>query len=137
MQEIPRRYTKYELLDKNYETIAIICKTSKEALDTYNSLKDEGIDMELITSDNKEYKGKLFVTTAALSKGLEFDSVIIKDASNNIYSINNKQDMHLLYVACTRALHELIILYNKKLCEVFGNEEELNIEKNNYLVLKR
>ena len=54
------------------------------------------------------------------AKGLEFDAVIINDASSNIYDSNNKEDMHLLYVAATRALHELIILYDKKMTDVFS-----------------
>ena len=62
--------------------------------------------------------------TSALANGLEFDAVIINDASSNTYDINDNVDMHLLYVACTRALHKLEILYDKELCPVFNITRE-------------
>ena len=40
-----------------------------------------------------------------MSKGLEFDAVIICDADSQTY--HDKEDKNLLYVACTRALHRL------------------------------
>lgn len=52
------------------------------------------------------------ITTGYLSKGLEFDGVIIFNVINSNY---NKLDMKLLYVSMTRALHELNILYSDDL----------------------
>ena len=37
--------------------------------------------------------------------------------------------MHLLYVAGTRALHELDVLYDKDLCPVFLNEKSMDKPK--------
>ena len=71
----------------------------------------------------------MFVLTSALSKGLEFDAVIINDASNKVYDENNMDDMHLLYVAETRSLHELDVLYDKTLCPVFSNERTMDKPK--------
>ena len=110
-------------LEKGYKSIAIICKTDKEALSVYKNLKNQGININHITAKENEYNGGIFVLTSALSKGLEFDAVMINDASSCVYSQNSKTDMHLLYVACTRALHELDILYNNELCQVFDNEK--------------
>ena len=56
-----------------------------------------------------------------LSKGLEFDCVIISDANNINYDINNTIDMKTLYVSMTRALHKLIILYSEKVNDVLNN----------------
>ena len=53
-------------------------------------------------------------STFYLSKGLEFDSVLLLDADENSYSedvINAK----LLYVGVTRAMHTLDIYYVKEL----------------------
>jgi len=111
-----------EWLEKGYKSIAIICKTDKEAINTYKSLKNQGINITHITAKDNEYNGGVFVVTSALSKGLEFDAVMINDASSNVYFKESKTDMHLLYVACTRALHELDVLYNNELCEVFNKE---------------
>ena len=60
--------------------------------------------------------------TVMSSKGLEFDCAIINNASSNIYDINNEVDMHLLYVATTRALHEQIIMYDGEIVKPFKNE---------------
>ncbi|WP_242996502.1 MULTISPECIES: ATP-binding domain-containing protein [Lachnospiraceae] len=40
-----------------------------------------------------------------MSKGLEFDTVLICDADSQNY--HDEDDKNLLYVACTRALHKL------------------------------
>ena len=40
-----------------------------------------------------------------LAKGIEFDAVIIYDASRETYS--REQERKLFYTACTRAMHEL------------------------------
>lgn len=112
-----------EWLDKGYKTIAVICKTDKEAENTYKSLSNCGIDITHIKASDVDYNGGVFVLTSALSKGLEFDAVLINDASSKVYDENNMDDMHLLYVAETRALHELDILYDKTLCPVLLKEK--------------
>lgn len=48
------------------------------------------------------------VCTAYLAKGLEFDRVIVPDASASNY--RTEMDRNLLYVACTRAMHRLTLL---------------------------
>lgn len=57
----------------------------------------------------------LCVVPAALSKGLEFDAVLIADAHN--YSA---KDDRLLYVAMTRAMHELSVVGLGGLGELIG-----------------
>lgn len=47
-----------------------------------------------------------------LSKGLEFDAVLIPDADETAYG---SADAKLLYVGCTRALHRLKLLYEARL----------------------
>ena len=49
-----------------------------------------------------------------LSKGLEFDSVILYNTNDVNYTDSNI-DIKLLYVAITRAMHELFINYNEEL----------------------
>ena len=65
--------------------------------------------------------------TSELSKGLEFDCVIITNASEKNYSSENLIDMKLLYVAMTRALHSLNILYTDQLTRPLSN----NMSKEN------
>lgn len=85
-----------------------------------------------ISMNDSQYSGGVFVLTSASAKGLEFDAVIVNNASNNIYLDNLDVDMHLLYVACTRALHEQIILHNGNLAKPFENHT-----KNKMLIRKK
>ena len=46
-----------------------------------------------------------------LSKGLEFDAVVLEGAGSGNYG-DSPWDAKLLYVGCTRALHELWVLHD-------------------------
>lgn len=115
-----------EWLEKRYKSIAIICKNDKEATNVYKILSSKGIDIKHITSKENDYNGGLVVLTSALSKGLEFDAVMVNDASENVYSSSSITDMHLLYVACTRPLHELDVIYTKNITGVFDDYSKQN-----------
>ena len=111
-----------EMKEKGYKTIAFICKTENEAKALYHSFLTKKIDTQYICDKDMEYSGGVIVLTSAAAKGLEFDGVIINDASKDVYNVHLDTDMHLLYVASTRALHELIILYNQEIVEVYQEE---------------
>ena len=119
-----------------HKTIAIICKTEKEAKNLYNSIHKLDSEVRLISSKDESYEGGVCILTSTASKGLEFDAVILNDVSNNVYLENSKYDMHLLYVACTRALHKLIVVYNKNLCRVFEKEYEKDKDVKKLIKLK-
>ena len=72
------------------------------------------LNISEITEKNEQYNGGLCIMPSYLSKGLEFDAVIIYNANDRNYSSRNI-DMKLLYVAMTRALHELDVTYQKEL----------------------
>lgn len=93
-------------LKKEYKTVAIIVKTIEEANSLYEKLKDK-IEINLINSNNLNYNNNINILPSYLSKGLEFDAVII--VGKEKFNKNNKLDMKLLYVSMTRALHKLII----------------------------
>ncbi|WP_315114949.1 3'-5' exonuclease [Clostridium intestinale] len=94
--------------ENNYKSIGLICKTEKEASSLYESLKDE-IQIKLIKSDSMATLDETFIIPIYLSKGLEFDSVLILNTDKNTYY--SKDDKNLLYIACTRALHRLSLFY--------------------------
>lgn len=94
---------------QNYKTIAIICKNEEEAQELY--IKLEMNDIKNITLNDTEYNGGICIITSYLAKGLEFDGVIISNSGEEEYNFNKIIDMKLLYVAMTRPLHELTILY--------------------------
>lgn len=92
-----------KLKDK-YETISIITKTQDESNKLYSILSKD-IDINLINSYNLNYDHNINILPSYLSKGLEFDSVIIIDT----FDKENIIDLKLLYVSMTRALHKLYI----------------------------
>lgn len=96
-----------ELKNKGYKNIAIIAKDSKESEKIYNNIHSEGLNVELVSEELSKYNGGIIVIPSYLSKGLEFDNVIISGL--NMYDDSN-MDTKLLYVAFTRAMHTLDIL---------------------------
>lgn len=89
---------------QGYKSIAIICKSAKESLHAYEALT--GIEeMKLLKSNSNEYEQGVVVVPSYLSKGIEFDAVIIYDASENVYGDESLR--RVFYTACTRAMHDL------------------------------
>jgi DNA helicase-2/ATP-dependent DNA helicase PcrA len=97
---------------KGYSSAAIICKDEEEANTINSRLRQIGIDVPNVTSSDADYNGGVCTITCQLAKGLEFDGVIISDASEHIYDSERIGDMKLLYVAMTRPLHELYVLHS-------------------------
>ena len=91
-------------LKEKYKTIAIITKMQEEANNIFKELGDK-VNINLINKNNLNYNNNVNILPSYLSKGLEFDSVIIIDSFNK----ENDIDLKLLYVAMTRALHKLYI----------------------------
>ena len=94
-------------LQAEYKSTALITKDDKEAEKIYDLIKDD-VNISLVGADSKKFKKECIIIPAYVSKGLEFDSVIIYNDRENSYRKNEK---NLLYVACTRCQHELYI-YN-------------------------
>ena len=87
-----------------YKSIALIAKTAAEAAAWSSRLAAE-TPVSLMGRDT--YPGDAFVIPLALSKGLEFDAVLVLDCDAAHYGLPG--DARLLYVACTRALHHLAL----------------------------
>ena len=94
-------------LQDNYQSTAVITKDFNEAEKLYNLIKDK-LDISLVEASSKGFSKDLIIIPAYVAKGLEFDSVIIYNDRDNSY---RKNERNLLYVACTRCQHELIV-YN-------------------------
>lgn len=93
-----------ELQRQKYNTIAIICQSAEESRSAYDALGNiEGI--KLVKSNSTEYEQGVVVIPAYLAKGIEFDAVIIYNASADVYDNNSLRK--LFYTACTRAMHHL------------------------------
>ncbi|MNJ37566.1 Helicase IV [compost metagenome] len=100
------------LLKGSYRTMALLTRTLQDASELHKWLVQEGFDINLIDGNSQQYAGGVSVLPVYLSKGLEFDAVIVTDVDREHYS---SEDAKLLYVGCTRALHELWLLHGEKL----------------------
>jgi len=90
------------------DSIAIICKSRKQATDLYFRLKSK-IDIKLIDSNENSAITGITIIPVYMAKGLEFDAVMVYQANSKNYSTD--YDKKLLYIACTRALHKLSLYY--------------------------
>ena len=97
-----------ELQERGMKLMAVIGKTLEECRDLHRHMKRKVPGINLITGAEGEYTGGIMVVPAHLSKGLEFDAVLIADAGTQRYA-DSLMDAKLLYVAMTRAMHVLDI----------------------------
>lgn len=101
------------LRDK-YRSIAIICKSAHDAKIAYENLSKASQDnpeikINLLTKEQTFFRQGITVIPVYLSKGLEFDAVLVEGISADKYY--RSWERNLLYVACTRALHYLHLFY--------------------------
>ncbi|NEW08205.1 AAA family ATPase [Paenibacillus sp. SYP-B3998] len=98
-----------ELQADGHRTIAVICKTAKESSEANEALKDK-VKVRLIEKETASFQEGILVIPTYLAKGVEFDAVIIFDASQTQYGRSSERK--LFYTACTRAMHDLHICFN-------------------------
>ncbi|MDN4606898.1 RNA polymerase recycling motor HelD [Sporosarcina highlanderae] len=96
------------ILQRGHRSIALICKTRKEAAAIHKQLEQSGMPVQLL-GENSDINGDcLLIVPSHLSKGLEFDAVII--AAYEEPFRDHPIDRKLLYVAMTRPMHELHLI---------------------------
>lgn len=103
--------TLQHLQNEDVKTIAVIGRTDDECRDIYEKLTNAGLTVNFIEADQSKYEGGISVVPVYLAKGLEFDAVLLIDVDEEHYK-NTKHDAKLLYVGCTRSLHDLWIFYS-------------------------
>jgi len=92
-----------------HHSMGIICKTQKQANHLYAQLLEKNAGVKLLTATSSSFSGGVTLCTTHLSKGLEFDEVIIPHADAKTYT--DTMDRGLLYIACTRAMHRLTLTH--------------------------
>ncbi|GED68464.1 DNA helicase [Brevibacillus reuszeri] len=97
-----------ELSANGHQTIAVITKTTAEAQTAYEALHEK-LPIRLIGTTTTSYDASTLLIPAYLAKGVEFDAVIIYNASSDCYE--RESERKLFYTACTRAMHELHLYY--------------------------
>lgn len=99
----------FEAIRQNgHRSIALICKTTAEAITMHQALKMNDIASQLLTENESINQEMLLVIPSHLAKGLEFDAVIVAAFDTPFY--DTTIDRKLLYVALTRAMHELYLI---------------------------
>lgn len=97
-----------EFYAKGYKSIAIICKSEEEAKNIKERLSGI-INVRVLDDNSYENKKSVLIMPSYLAKGLEFDVVLVYDISRENY--RSDFDKRLIYIACTRALHQLVLYY--------------------------
>ncbi|MCH1982432.1 ATP-binding domain-containing protein [Ruminococcus sp. OA3] len=91
-----------------HATLGIITKTDSGARELYDILCHEG-NIQLLTPESTGFTTGITITSIQMAKGLEFDEVIVPDTDSLTYG--SDYDRSLLYIACTRAMHGLTLLF--------------------------
>lgn len=105
VKELEEKIT--ELKSKGFKNIAIIAKNMNICDKIYEKIKITNMRINLLSESLEKYDGGTTIIPSYLSKGLEFDSVIIFEYDSFDES---DLDIKLLYVAMTRAMHTLDII---------------------------
>lgn len=93
---------------EGFTSIAVITKTAAESSEAYNLLNAQGCpSLRLISKQTPTFEKGTLVIPAYLAKGVEFDAVLIYDASSRTY--HRESERKLFYTACTRAMHRLLL----------------------------
>jgi DNA helicase-2/ATP-dependent DNA helicase PcrA len=93
-----------------HASVAVVTRTATEADHLFHFLGSTGLDVARVTADQKQYRGGLSVIPSYLTKGLEFDGVIVANANAHNYRLSPR-DARLLYVSLTRSLHKLTVFH--------------------------
>ena len=88
------------------KTLAVITKTAEQSRRLYKSVKKTVENIRLCDNKSCELSSAPVIMPLALTKGLEFDSVIVADESKCFSGEGNERFM---YLASTRALHNLTV----------------------------
>lgn len=102
-------------------TIAIVCRTQSESDTLAKELEKMGLSTIACNPDNASFTNGIMVLPVTLTKGLEFDAVLIYEPTCEAYPSDNKH-AKLLYVAATRALHELTVLCSGNMTGLIADE---------------
>ena len=91
-----------QIKSRGFQTVAVICHDEAEVK----------IVRKLLSSESEDYEKAdqtVMILPVRLTKGLEFDAVILWNPME-IGKLKSPKEAKLLYVAATRALHELYVL---------------------------
>lgn len=109
--------------DRGCKSIGILTRLPAESLKVYDGLTSvvpELENLQLVIGNEASYRGGITISPVMMAKGLEFDGVIIWNAAASEFSAD-PYDAKLLYVALSRAMYYLHVLYQGKLTPLLAN----------------
>lgn len=105
---------------KGYESICLITKSEAASQRLYSALRPRTEVHQLrLHEDNLQ---DTLIMPVYMSKGLEFDAVILCDADSASYQ--DAADRHLLYITATRALHHLAFFAEGGMTPLITDKED-------------
>lgn len=109
-----------EWQEKGFETIAVVCRNQDGANRAATELRRY---VEIMEHDLEKavFGSGIMVLPVEYTKGLEFDAVLILNPTRDDYPVDAGH-AKLLYVAATRALHELHVLSEGDLTGLIADE---------------
>ncbi len=93
-----------------HNSLGIITRTQRQAHRLVEQLAESHAEVRLLDTNTAHFSNGVLVCSAHLAKGLEFDRVIVPQATAKNYATT--MDRNLLYVACTRAMHHLALTHH-------------------------
>lgn len=109
-ERLSRAVRAVQEMQKEAHTVAVICRRTLDVAAFHEALTAAGVEAYRIEGDESHYQGGVSVLPVYLAKGLEFDAVLLVDTDHTSYD-ETPFSGRLLYVACTRALHQLRLQY--------------------------
>lgn len=101
--------TARDFLVSDHHSMGIVCKTQDQADALHRHLRKVSERVHLLNASSTVLRSGIIIATAHLAKGLEFDHVIVPHCTAENFS--SLIDRHMLYVACTRAMHRLHLFH--------------------------
>lgn len=95
---------------RGMSSIAVICPDQLAARRMQRRLKEIGVSCVLLDDESDTHSG-CCVMSAQHAKGLEFDVAVVTDTDAEHYRAGIPQHGRELYVAATRAVHELAFVF--------------------------
>lgn len=95
--------------------------TNRTAKELHHLLTQE-YEIQLISPESTSFTNGFSITSIQMSKGLEFDQVIVPNVSHEAF--HTEYDRSLLYFACTGDMHILSLYYTGKLTPLISEQKE-------------
>lgn len=118
-----------QMWERGHSTMAVVCREPEECQMVSKKLRDllsarmPDLPVSEVTEEIEDINGVrgVMVLPVSMTKGLEFDGVLLWNPSERHYPAGDA-NVKLLYVAVTRALHELYLLVEEQeaLCELLA-----------------